>query len=152
MNEGLGKDAKLYFSATLLDGAANTPGTVAWTVMGNVRDLNQNLETGEADKTARDSNGWRQTLATLKDGSIEFEALWRKGDAAFTAFKDAWEGGTEIAVAAMSGDIATVDEEGLASNMTVTNFSRSEPLEDVMTVSITMKPSSQTEWYKVPAA
>jgi hypothetical protein len=35
----------------------------------NVRDVTLNLETGEADVTTRANSGWKQTFATLKDGS-----------------------------------------------------------------------------------
>jgi len=30
----------------------------------------------------------------------------------------------------------------------VTNFSRNEPLEEAVTVNVTLKPSSFTEWYE----
>ena len=146
MGHRLGMQCKFYYSSTLLSEASG-PGDVTWNEIKNVRDLTLNLETGEADVTTRANNGWRATAATLKDGSIEFEMLWDTGDAAFGALKDAWAGGAEIALAAMDGDIATAGSEGLAGNFTVTNFSRSEPLEEGVTVSVTVKPSSETQWY-----
>ena len=42
------------------------------------------------DVSTRGNSGWRQTLGTLKDGTIEFEMVWDPGDAGFTAIKDAW--------------------------------------------------------------
>ena len=149
MAKKLGLNCKFYHSDTLLDGDVNTPSTVTWQEISNVKDLTLNLETGEADITTRANNGWRATLATLKDGSIEFEMLWETGDAGFNALKTAWATGAEIALAAMDGDIETAGSEGLAGNFTVTNFSRSEPLEEGVTVSVTVKPSSQTDWYEV---
>jgi len=148
----LGMEAKLYFSATLLDGETNTPDALSWTEQTNVKDLTLNLETGEADVTTRANSGWRATAATLKEGSIEFEMVWDTGDGGFTAIKNAWLNSTELALAAMDGDIDTAGNQGLASNFTVTNFSRSEPLEEAMTVSVTIKPSSFTEWYEVAGA
>jgi len=145
----LGLECKFYYSDTLLDGDTNTPATVSWNEIDNVRDLTLNLETGEADITTRANDGWRATAATLKDGSIELEMLWKPGDAAFDALKDAWVSSEEIALAAMDGEVATSGSEGLAGNFTVTNFSRSEPLEEGVTVSVTVKPSSQTDWYEV---
>ena len=147
----LGKDCKLYHSSTLLD-ETNTPSTVTWDEISNVRDLTLSLETGEADVTTRANNGWRATLATLKDGSIEFEMMWETADSAFTAIQDAYMNGTEIALAAMDGDISASGSEGLASNFSVTAFSRSEPLEEGVTVSVTVKPSSHTQWYEVSGA
>ena len=52
----------------------------------------------------------------------------------------------------MDGDITTSGNQGLAGNFTVTNFSRSEPLEEAVTVSVTLKPSSYTTWYEVAGA
>jgi len=144
----LGKDAKAYFSAALLTAAVG-PDALAWTEIDNVKDLTLNLETGEADITTRANNGWRATAATLKDGSIEFEMLWKPGDAAFEAVKDAWLASAEIAFMALDGAEDDSGREGFASNFTVTNFSRSEPLEEAITVSVTIKPSSQSQWYEV---
>ena len=76
---------------------------------------------------------------------------WDPADAGFTALQEAWANSDEIAIAAMDGDIATSGSQGLAGNFTVTNFSRSEPLEEAVTVSVTLKPSSYTTWYKVSA-
>lgn len=147
----LGMEAKLYYAASPLSDA-NTPAAATWLEMGNTRDLTLNLETGEADVTTRANNGWRATAATLKDGSIEFEMVWDPADAAFTAIKDAWLSAGEIAMAAMDGPVSgegSSGNQGLASNFTVTNFSRSEPLEEAITVSVTLKPSSFTQWHVV---
>jgi len=150
MSKKVGFQCKFYYSASLLTGeAGGQPADLSWNVIGNVRDLTLNLETGEADVTTRANNGWRATLSTLKDGSLEFEMVWETGDAAFDAIKNAWLNNEEIALAAMDADIGESGSEGLASNFTVTNFSRSEPLEEGVTVSVTVKPSSHTEWYEV---
>ena len=149
----LGMNAKLYRGDALLTGSDDAAvDAVTWTEITNVKDVTLNLDTGEADVTTRANNGWRATAATLKDGSVEFEMVWDTADAGFAALKDAWLGGAEIAMAVMSGGITVENEEGLVTNFTVTNFSRSEPLEEAITVSVTIKPSSQTQWYKVPAA
>ncbi|MEX2670926.1 MAG: phage tail tube protein [Phycisphaeraceae bacterium] len=148
MSFKLGMEGRLYFSSTLLD-ESTQPGTLTWDEQANVRDVTINLETGEADVTTRANNGWRATRATLKDGSIEFEMVWDSDDPGFTAVKDAWLSSGEIAIAAMDGDIGEAGNQGLASNFTVTNFSRSEPLEEAITVSVTLKPSSFTQWYTV---
>ena len=149
MAKKLGKDCKFYYADSLLTGeAGGEAADLSWNVVDNLRDLTLNLETGEADVKTRGSD-WEQTKATFKNGSIDFEMLWETGDAAFDAIKDAWLNGDEIALAAMDADIDTSDSEGLVSNFSVTNFSRNEPLEEGVSVSVTVKPSSQTEWYEV---
>lgn len=146
----LGMNAKLYRAAALLTGADPEDAEGAdWTEIDNVRDVTLNLETGQADTTTRANNGWKQTLATLKDGSIEFEMVWDTEDTNFAAIRSAWLANETIALAAMSGDIEDDGEEGLVSNFSVTDFTRTEPLEDAIKVSVTVKPADETQWYVV---
>ena len=133
----LGLDAKLYRNTA-------SGGAPTWDLVGNVRDVTLNLETGEADVTTRGNNGWRATVGTLKDASIEFEMVWDTGDADFTAFKDAFFNGTSIELAVMDGDIATTGAQGLRAVCRIINFTRSEALEEAITVSVTAKPTYST--------
>lgn len=142
----LGKDCKLYYCATALS-ASNTPATASWLEIDNVRDLAVNADKGEADVSSRKSS-WRQTLGTLKNGSLDFDMVWEPADPAFAAIRDAFIGDGEVAMAAMDGDITGSTVEGLASNFSVTTFTRNEPLEEGVTVAVTVKPSSFTEWYE----
>ena len=129
MSAKLGMDAKLYFK---VDGQA---GGGAWTEMSNVSDVTLNLEAGEADVTTRANGGWRATVATLKEGSVEFEMLWKPSDPGFAAVKNAFFNNGMIG-------LQILDEaagEGLQADFSVTNFSRSEPLEEGIKVSVTVK-------------
>ncbi len=67
MSIRLGMQAKLYHGAA---------GASATSELTNVKDVTLNLETGESDVTTRASNGWRATIATLKNGSVEFTMAW----------------------------------------------------------------------------
>jgi hypothetical protein len=146
----LGKNAKFYLADSTLSGNTDSDVTGAtWTEVDNVRDLTLNMEKEEADITTRGNNGWSQTAATIKDGSVEFEMLWKPGDANFEAIKDAWLNDNEIGAMALDGDKDTSDNQGPAGNWSVTNFSRSEPLREAIKANVTLKPSSQTQWYKV---
>jgi len=146
MSVKLGMDAKLYRNT----GTYETP---TWVEITNAKDVNLNLEKGEADVTTRANQGWRATVGTLKDGSVEFEMVWDTLDAGFTAIQEAYFDGTPLEVAVMDGDIATSGSQGLRATMTVTNFSRNEPLEEAITVSVTLKPTyadNAPEWMEVP--
>ena len=146
MGVKLGLDAKLYRNT-------GTPGAPTWVEMTNVKDLTLNLEASEADVTTRGNAGWRATLAALKDASIEFEMVWDTADAAFTAIKDAFFGSTSVEFAVMDGDITVTGVQGLRAEMSITNFSRSEPLEEAISVSVTAKPTYATaapSWMTVP--
>ena len=120
--------------------------------MGNVRDVTLNLEEGEADVTTRANNGWRATEPTLKEASIEFEMVYDPGDTGFTKFLGAWLNRTVLAVAILDGAKDTVGTMGLWADFKVTSFTKSEPLEEGQTVSVTIKPAYSTvapEWVKV---
>ena len=145
----LGMDHKLYYSDTPVIAANEAAYDTISNLIGNVRDASTNLETGEADKTTRANDGWRSTAATLKDGTLEWEMVWDTSDAAFAAIQTAWETRAEIALAALDGLIATVGSQGLTGNFQITNFSRSEDLEDVAKVSVTAKASSFNSWWTV---
>ncbi|HON68985.1 MAG TPA: phage tail tube protein [Phycisphaerae bacterium] len=127
----LGMEAKLYYGPA---------GSTANTELNNVKDVTLNLETGEADVTTRGNQGWRATVATLKSGTVEFEMIWDTGNAGFTAIKNAYFNNTSIALAILDGP----NGEGLDADFSITNFSRNEPLEEAITVSVTAKPTYST--------
>ena len=127
----LGLEGKLYHGAA---------GSTANTELANVKDLTLNLESSEADVTTRANNGWRATVAALKDASIEWDMVWDADDAGFTAIKNAYFNGTPIALAILDG----ANGEGLDADFAITGFSRSEPLEEAMSVSVTAKPTYST--------
>ncbi len=130
----LGLECKLY---------RDDSGT--WNEIGNVRDLTINMEMGVADVTTRGGNGWRQNVATLRDGTVTFQMVYDTTDADFTALQTAFLATTaaarEIKVAAMDGDIATSGSQGLIAFMNVTNFSMPENLEEAVMVDVTLQPS-----------
>jgi hypothetical protein len=123
-----------------------------WVELSNVKDLTLNMEKGEADVTTRGNAGWRATVGTLKEGSLEFEMVWDTEDEGFAALQGAWFGDTPVEMAVMDGPIATSGSQGLRATMSVISFSRKEPLEEAMSVSVTIKPTYSEhapEWMKV---
>jgi TP901-1 family phage major tail protein len=133
----LGLDAKLFRNT-------GTFATPTWNEITNVRDVTLNLEAGEADVTTRGNNGWRATVATLKDGSIEFEMVWDSADDDFTSIRDAFLNKTAIEMAVMDGAMVTPGSQGLRASFMITSFSRNEPLEEAITVGVTAKPTYST--------
>ena len=125
----LGLDAKLNYKIGGVSGGGS------WVELTNVKDVTLSLEKGEADITTRANNGWRATIGTLKEASVEFEMVWDTADAGFTAIKDAFFNGTAIGLQVLDGDAGS----GLEADFSITNFSRSEPLEEALTVSVTAK-------------
>jgi predicted secreted protein len=125
----LGMEAKLLYKV------GGQAGAGSWVVMGNTKDVTLNLEAGEADVTTRANSGWRATVATLKEASVEWEMVWDTDDAGFTAVKNAFFDNEPIG-------LQILDEtggQGLQADFSITNFSRSEALEEAITVSVTAK-------------
>ncbi len=125
----LGMDAVLNYKTGGVGGGGS------WTELSNVKDVTLSLETGEADITTRANSGWRATVGTLKEASVEFEMVWDTADAGFTAIKDAFFNNTEIGLQVLDGTAGS----GLEADFSITNFSRSEQLEEALTVSVTAK-------------
>lgn len=137
----LGLDASLYYGVK---------GSTADTLVENVKDVTLDLSSAEADVTTRGNDGWRATVATLKEGSIDFQIVWDTEDAFFTALKDAWFDNDAIALLVLD---APTDEsgQGLDADFAVINFTRNEALEDAILVDVTVKPTYSDrapEWYE----
>jgi len=126
----LGLDAKLL---------RGTVGATGATEVKNVKDLTLNLESGEADVTTRATAGWKVSVATLKEASLEFGILYDTEDADFTALQTAYFDNTPIALFVTDGD-----GHGLDADWSITGFSVEQPLEEALTVSITAKPTAST--------
>ncbi len=141
----LGMNAKIY------QGAAGTD-LSSLTEMSNVRDVTLNLEAGEADVTTRANSGWRATVPTLRECTAEFEMLWKPGDTGFDAIKTAFLTSATVRLAVLTGEksadgVAPVTgTEGPLGDFSITNFSRNEPLEEGVTVSVTAKLAAFGEW------
>ena len=132
MSVKLGLDAKLYYGPA---------GSAATTELTNVKDVTLNLEKAEADVTTRANNGWRATVGTLKDASIEFQMVWDTSDTGFTAIREAFFSNTPLSFRVRSGPTADTTAEGLEATCAVLSFTRNEPLEEAITVDVTIKPT-----------
>lgn len=124
----LGLDCKLY---------RGTAGASATTRMNNVKDVTVNMESGDADITTRAANGWKQSVATLKDASIEFEMLVDSNDADYIAIRDAYFQNKPLAIFCSDGQ-----GSGLDCDVVVTTFSEEQPLEEAVSVKVTLKPTN----------
>ena len=140
----LGLDAKLYRNT-------GTHAAPTWNEIVNVKDLTLSLDAGEADVTTRGNNGWKATVATLKDAAVEFEMVWDGEDADFSAIRDAFLNRTAIQFGVMDGDITGSGSQGLKAFCMVTSFTRNEALEEAITVSVKIKPTYRTVPAEAPS-
>jgi len=137
----LGKDAVLYYSATA--GQALSAMTL---ILDGVKGVEVNLTTGEADVTTRANLGWKQSLATLKECELTFDMPLDPTDAGYIAVRAAYLAGSVIGLAAMTGSKSVAGNEGPVGDFTITNFGRSEPIEEAQNVSVTAKLYTFKEW------
>jgi len=133
----LGIKAKMYY------GTAGTTG-VPTTELSNVTDVTVTLDASEADVTSRDNDGFRATIAGLKECTLEFDMLYLPKDAGFKAIKNAWLTSGQIHLAALT----SAGGEGPVGDFSITGFSRTEPLEEAIKYSVTAKLSQWEEWHE----
>ena len=127
---------KLGLDAKLFRGTAGTQGTIEVT---NVKDVSLSLESGEADVTTRKAKGWKLSVATLKEASLEITILYDTEDEDFLAFKTAYFTNTPLSLFVTDGDTTA---HGLDGDFSVTGFTVDQPLEEAVTVKITAKPTA----------
>ena len=127
---------KLGLDAKLFRGVAGTQGTIEVT---NVKDVSLSLESGEADVTTRKAKGWKLSIATLKEASLEITILYDTEDEDFIAFKEAYFSNTPISLFVTDGDTTA---HGLDADFSVTGFTVDQPLEEAVTVKVTAKPTA----------
>ena len=147
MTARIGLEARIYFSTTSV-GAIPT-----WTEIKTARDVTLALEHGEAEVKHRGSP-WTKVLLGHKNASVEFEITYDKTDAGYQALRDAWINKTDLALAIMDELITTSGAEGLQADFKVVRFTRNEPLEESLTVSVAVRPSAESTaepaWVEVP--
>jgi len=131
----IGMNGKAY------QGPADTALT-SLTEITNIKDVSISMEAGEADVTTRGNSGWRATAPTLRECSAEFEMLWKPTDPSFTSIKNAFLTATTLSMAFLSEESG----QGPLGNFAITNFSRNEPLEEGITVSVTAKLAKFVQW------
>lgn len=144
----LGLNAKLYRASNAFTGSEDTDvDNASLTEMTNVMDVSFSGSTGTAGVTTRGSGGWRQEAATLREAEITFSMLQDSADDDYLAIVNAWLGNAEVGLAMLNGNISGGTVDGVASNFMVTSLSRDESLEEAIKVDITLRASSQTQWY-----
>lgn len=143
----LGLNAKMYRETSTDD--------TTYVEMDNIRDVSLSLTKATADVTVRGGDGWRQTVSTLKEGSVSFSMVYDTGDADFTAVKDAFMNNSDVRLKILDGvdpPAAGKTVQGLKSFFTVSDFSINENLEEAMTVDVTVQTTysaTAPAWYSV---
>jgi hypothetical protein len=138
----LGMNCKAYYGTAEAELSSMTELT-------NVKDVTLNFQTGEADITTRANDGWKATAATLRECEATFQMQWDSSDAGFTAIQTAWLNSTTVELAFLTGASNAAGSQGPKGSFSITNFSRSEALEEAVMVDVTAKLAVWDEWVTV---
>jgi len=138
----------LGMNAGLYQGPAGETDPAAMVEVDNVRDVTLNLEAGEADITTRGNSGWRATAPTLRECNVEFQMVWKPGDPVFEAIKTAFLTAGTVAMVVLDQKRTVAGAQGPLGDFAITNFSRSEALEEAIVADVTAKLNAFVEWHE----
>lgn len=107
-----------------------TDAAPVWTPVGGQRGATLNMSTDEIDVTSKDSNNWHEGLPSIRNWSLDFDALLIQGDAGLTALENAFMGQTQVQVR-----LATPSGSTYTGKATLTDFSYEAPYDGEATAS-----------------
>ena len=158
----LGVDCKVYYLVgTPTDYATDQASLIEICV---VQDATVSMSAATADASSRCGAGWRATVQSLRDANPSISSLWKPSDTGLIALMNTYLSGGTIGMAfldnfALQSAVPSSERiTGLYSLFSITDFSRSEPLEEVVTADFEFQnaptnPTTQPllpQWVDVP--
>lgn len=129
----LGKDAKAYINK----GTTESPN---WLEIEIIRDATLEITKGDTDVTTRGAGGWKEAMATLKEASIDFDAVWDKADECYKILLRSMLFDDIVEMLFLDGPKDTDGSQGLHAMMQVFTFKRDEKLTDALKMDVNVKP------------
>lgn len=112
-----------------------------WVKVVGVKEVTRSGETGKADVTTRDNDGFRAWIPTLKDVGLEIQMVYDPTNSHFLFLENAWLNKTQVQFRSLDGPSNVPGSKGMKMVTVITNFSEPQPLEDAVIVSITASPT-----------
>jgi hypothetical protein len=131
-------NCKLYYNSAAIPPAV-------WAELTNCTDVTLNMEGGEADVTTRANTGWRATVGTLKEGTLEFTMFDARSGTASTQLDfivDAFLTNTPVEFLVLNGELDQATTKGLRATFAITAVNNGQPLEEGASFAITCKITS----------
>lgn len=141
MGDKLGNEGRIYYNT-----AANAVKGSSGNLIQTVRDVDMKLSASEVDKTSRKSGGWRGKRSGLREWGVSFDMIRDSADSAWIALRTAFLTGQPIGLSVLDGAYNAAGAEGLHGACFVTEFTNGEPLDDVMTSSVTIVGDGAPTW------
>lgn len=132
----IGYQAALYYKVGGLGGGGS------WVLAANVKDVTSQDSATEVDASTRESSGYMWNEPGLISASVEFDVVFDATDPFYSALSTAYYARAAIGIRVMSGP--DVGDKGLQADMKVFSLTRNEPLDDLMMVSVVLKPCRST--------
>ena len=128
--------ADIVAGKDILLGVWNADGTKLLAISGQQGlTINRSAETIEVNSKSTEG-GWKDSLAGMKEWSIDNDGLWVASDDAHKALATAFKGGDPVCVKVYNGKTKTGLFGGLAI---VTDYPIEAPYDDAVTYSITLQ-------------
>ena len=125
-----------------------------WKRACGLRDLTLEMTKAEVQVKNKGSM-FVEYLTGLIDTPLDCECDWEPGDPVFDAMQEAYFTEEPLEFVILDGGIRKVGAQGLRANFIVTKFGRGEPMEDVMSASVSLRLSAESkdkpQWVKVKA-
>lgn len=111
-----------------------------------VVEATRNSSVAEADASDRCGNGFRSSIQTLRELSIDITLIKKKNSDGTLAggidiIQDAYFSGDVVSIIMLDADKATDGADGLCFNGQVFDLTEEQPLEDVIKLNVTLKNS-----------
>ena len=157
----LGVFCKLYYTTSTraswgtVDETTGLNSGVAPTLTeADVQEVTTEVSDTELDATTRVGNGWGLVMQGLHKSGLTFKVPANESNAFYVALLKAKFTRTSIALAALDGDKGTTAVEGLWADCVVIGMSRPEPIDGVVWIDFTCKPTPSAvppQWVIVAA-
>lgn len=137
----MGNIVKAGFSSVALVRATGVgaPDSTGWLPIDLARDVSLNIESAEIDVSSRGGAGWVERIPGLRDLTVDLEMLDVTNDAAYLLLRASYISRIMVGLHVLNGPLVDPnddDVQGPRFNAWIMNFSRNEPLNDVVTWSV----------------
>lgn len=94
-----------------------TDASPVWTTIAGQRDATLNMAMDEIDVTNKDSLSWHEGLPTIRNWSIDFDALTTQGDAGQVAVENMFINKTQVKVQVLTASGMTYDGKATLTDL-----------------------------------
>lgn len=107
---------------------------IGTTVLGGQRNATLNRSAETIDVTTKSSNGWRESVASIKDWGVDCDGLLVENDTAYTSLETAYMNGETVTV-----EVGFPSGTKYSGTAIITDFPIEAPYDDNVTYSVSFQ-------------